>query len=101
AHGLYGEYFGTTDFRELRTSRIDPVINFQWGTGTPAPGVSADSFSVRWTGWVVPPVSGVHAFYVTGDDGVRLRVNGALLVDHWQVQGATERSGRIQLVAGT
>jgi len=101
AHGLYGEYFGTTDFRELRTSRIDPVINFQWGTGTPAPGVSADSFSVRWTGWVVPSVSGVHTFYVTGDDGVRLRVNGALLVDHWQVQGATERSGRIQLVAGT
>ncbi|HEY9845679.1 MAG TPA: PA14 domain-containing protein, partial [Candidatus Caenarcaniphilales bacterium] len=44
--------------------------------------------------------SETYTFYVTTDDGVRLWVNGKLLVDNWVDQGPTERSGTIALTAG-
>ena len=79
-------------------TRTDSVVNFNWGTGSPAASVSADTFTVRWTGSVQPLVSDTYTFYTTADDGVRLWVNNQLIVDDWQDQSATERSGNITLV---
>jgi hypothetical protein len=80
---------------------VDPIINFDWGTGSPDPIVPNDGFSVRWTGQVVPTYSETYTFYTRTDDGARLWVNGALLLDHWVNQGPTEWSGTISLSAGT
>jgi predicted phage baseplate assembly protein len=99
--GLYGEYFNALDFRERKLSRTDPRIDFAWGTGSPAPGIGADTFSVRWTGWVQPSSSGVYTFFTVSDDGVRLWVNGQLLINNWTDHAPTEdQSPPIQLVGG-
>ena len=54
--GLWGEYFNDpnngTHFVTRVLGKIDPTVNFAWTTGAPASGVTADNFSVRWTGQV-------------------------------------------------
>lgn len=99
--GLQGAYYSNQakTFNDPPTvTRTDATVNFDWGSGAPAAGVSVDTFTVRWTGAVLPPLSDTYTFYTTTDDGVRLYVNNQLVVDDWQDQGATERSGSITLV---
>ncbi|MBW7474088.1 S8 family serine peptidase [Paenibacillus oenotherae] len=99
-NGLLGQYYDNADLTNLITTRTDANVNFNWGTGSPASGVGSDTFSVRWTGKVAPLYTETYTFYTNTDDGVRLWVNGSLLIDHWVDQGATEYSGTITLNAG-
>jgi glucose/arabinose dehydrogenase len=98
--GLSATYFDNTAFTGTSVSRVDPTVNFTWGAGSPAPGIAADTFSVRWTGQVQPQVSGTYTFYTVSDDGVRLWVNGQQLVNRWSNHAAIEDSGTITLTAG-
>ncbi|MFN2384825.1 MAG: PA14 domain-containing protein, partial [Thermoanaerobaculia bacterium] len=98
--GLTGEYFDNQDFTSLKVTRVDPTVNFSWGSGSPASGVGKDTFSVRWTGQVEPEFSETYAFYTVSDDGVRLWVNGQLLIDNWTDHASTEDRGTIVLAAG-
>lgn len=102
--GLLGSYFNDPDGTFLSRpvlQRIDPLINFNWGQGTPEQErVDADLFSVRWTGYVEPFVSERYTFYPSTDDGVRLWVDEQLIVDQWVPQGITETSGSIELEQG-
>jgi hypothetical protein len=61
----------------------EPNIDYDWGTGSPAPGlVNSDYFSARWTRYIdVAP--GSYRFTVTSDDGVRVWVDGDLILDAW------------------
>jgi hypothetical protein len=74
-------------------------INKDWGSGGPGGGIGNDNFSARWVG-VVPLFAGRYTFTARADDGVRLWVSGANLVDYWRDQGATNRSGTIDLSSG-
>jgi RHS repeat-associated protein len=98
--GLTGRYFDNMDFTNLKLTRDDATVNFDWGVGTPHSSVGADTFTVRWEGKVEPRYSQLYTFYTLTDDGVRLWVNGQLLIDKWIDQGPTEWSGQINLVAG-
>src|SRR3954470_3889735 len=98
--GLTGLYYDNQDFTGTKFTRIDPTINFNWGTGSPMSGIAPDSFSVRWSGQVIAQKSETYTFYVRSDDGARLTVNGKVLVDKMVAQAATEWSGTIDLVAG-
>ena len=55
-HGLSATYFNNADFTGTTVTRVDPTVDFTWGAGSPAPGISANTFSVRWTGQVEAPV---------------------------------------------
>ncbi|MBA3937067.1 MAG: discoidin domain-containing protein, partial [Planctomycetes bacterium] len=59
-----------------------------------------DRFSVRWTGKVVPTVTGQVVFHTISDDGVRLWVDGKPLIDNWKGHGPTEDHGSATLTAG-
>lgn len=98
--GLKGEYFGAADLTVPLLTRLDSTVNFDWLLGAPAAGISADGFSVRWSGAVTPRFSESYTFYATSDDGVRVWVNGALIADNWSDHAPAEVSGRINLVAG-
>ncbi len=80
--------------------RTDARIDFTWGLGSPGGALPVDGFSVRWTGQVRPTTSGTHTFHVTSDDGVRVWVNGVLIIDRWIDQGTTTWSGSATLTAG-
>ena len=92
--GLQGDYFSDSALTNLQLSRIDANVNFNWGTGAVAPGVGPDNFSVRWAGKVVPRFAETYTFYTQSDDGVRLWVNGQLLIDDWNKHGSPSARGR-------
>ncbi|MBN1440887.1 MAG: Ig-like domain-containing protein [Anaerolineales bacterium] len=99
--GLRADYYNNLDFSgSPALTRIDPGIAFDWGGDSPAPEVNAAGFSVRWSGRVFPEFSEVYTFYTYTDDGVRLWVDGQLIIDHWTLQEATEWSGQIALQGG-
>jgi len=100
-HGNFkGEYYQGLNFDRLIMMRMDPEINFNWGTGSPVPTAPTDNFSVRWTGQVIAQYSEDYTFYTKSDDGVRLWVDNQLLIDERHVRSSTEDSEIMALVAG-
>jgi hypothetical protein len=78
-----GEYWSNRDFQGSPVQvRNDPVINFFWYGQSPAPGVSADNFSVRWSRQVNFD-SGLYRFYAEADDGIRLFIDGHPVINEW------------------
>lgn len=98
--GLRGEYFDNIDFTAPVLTRTDATVNFDWGNGSPAANIGADTFSVRWTGQVEARFNETYTFYTTSDDGVKLWVNNQLIIDNFRDQAPTEVSGSISLLAG-
>jgi len=98
--GLQGDYYDNMDFTAFVLSRVDATVNFDWGSGSPDPSIGADTFSVRWTGFVEPLYSETYTFYTTSDDGVRLWVDSQTVIDNWTDHAPTEDSGTITLSAG-
>lgn len=98
--GIEAQYFSGMDFNELVTTQTDVFIDFVWHDDTPSPAMEIDKFSVRWSGWIVPEHSEEYTFYTTADDGVRLYLDGRLLIEDWAHGGARENSNTILLEAG-
>ena len=98
--GLKAEYFDNIDFTNLKLTRTDATVNFNWGNGSPNAAIGADTFSARWTGQVQAKYSESYTFYTTSDDGIRLWVNGQQIINQWVDQASKEVSGKITLVAG-
>jgi RHS repeat-associated protein len=99
--GLWGEYFNNVSLTGLPAlTRTDSTVNFAWSGASPGPGVNGTNISVRWTGSVTPTATGTWTFYTDSDDGVRLWVNGTLLIDNWTYHGTTVDSGTISLEGG-
>jgi glucose/arabinose dehydrogenase len=100
--GYAAEYF---DNRNLQSApvltRADDAVDFDWGGGAPADGVPADNFSARWTKSLNVAEAGAYEFTVTGDDGVRLYVDGDRVLDKWIPQSRTTYSVTRQLTQGT
>ncbi|MDQ3707367.1 MAG: PA14 domain-containing protein, partial [Chloroflexota bacterium] len=98
--GLYGEYYDNADLTNLKITRYNTQVSFDWVHGSPDASIGADTFSVRWRGKVQATTSGTYTFYTESDDGVRLWVDGQLLVNNWTNHAPTENSGQITLSAG-
>jgi len=77
-------YFDNPDLSgEPALTRVENVIDHNWGWDSPGEGIPADSYSARWT----QPIyfqGGGYRFTTYSDDGVRLWVDGRLLIDAWQ-----------------
>ena len=98
ASGWLGQYFNNIDLVGQPTVvRSDAAINFDWGTGRPIDGINVDNFSVRWTR-TLDLEPGVYRFTTTTDDGVRLWVNGQLVIDKWQNQTVASYAADVEIV---
>ena len=99
--GLKGEYFDNMDFTNLKLTRTDAQVNFDWGTGSPNAAIGADTFSVRWSGLLLVPETGTYTFSTLNSDGARLYVNGVPVSDDYVDQATNWKDGAsINLTAG-
>lgn len=99
--GLKAEYYTDKNLATLKAVVVDPDINFDWGNrGLPMDGVAHNNFSVRWTGKIQPLYNEVYTFKTVSDDGVRLYINGRLLIDDWTTHSSKTDSAKIELQAG-
>lgn len=98
--GLKAEYYDDTNFSTLKMTRVDPTVDFEWGTGSPDKSIEPDTFSVRWTGQIIPQFSDTYTFTTTSDDGVRLWIDGQKIIENWTVHPPTDNRGAIALTAG-
>lgn len=69
--------------------RGETQIDYDWGSASPAANVVANGFSVRWSGNVSFEAGDSYTFSATSEDGVRVWVDGGLLLDQWREQSAT------------
>ncbi|ASA26033.1 glycosyl hydrolase [Paenibacillus donghaensis] len=101
-NGLTGEYFNNAELSgTAAVIRKDSNIDFNWHGEGPAEGIGKDSFSIRWIGKVKPVYSEKYTFSASSDDGVRVWIDGKLVIDSWQNQSGVGREGSITLTAGT
>ena len=110
AFGLKAQYF---DFASLSAqpdlsgrspdvSRIDDQVGYTYTTNvwTGLPLSMADSFASRHYGWLAVPSSGEYTLYLNSDDGSRLWLDGALVVDNGGPHGLREYSTTVTLAEG-
>jgi outer membrane protein OmpA-like peptidoglycan-associated protein len=98
--GLIGQYYDGENFERVMLIRYDPTVDFDWGHGEPGPGLPTEHFSVRWSGWLVAPVSGRYRFNITVDDGMRLWLNNHLILNEWRNQSVRQFTKAVVLKAG-
>lgn len=99
--GLLATYFTNLGLTGESLTRVDPRVSFYWEMGGPDPLVGDDTFSVRWEGWLQPPLSETYTFYLTADDGSRLWIDDEFLIDQWEIQDLTEWTATVPLTGGT
>lgn len=63
--------------------RAEANLDYNWGTGSPAPEINADHFSARWTRYIDVTTPTTFRFTATSDDGVRVWLDGALIINEW------------------
>lgn len=98
--GMKGEYFDNMNLSGKPVfTRIDSMVNFNFGTGSPAPGVPEDHFSIRWKGKIIPPDT-VHHVGISTDDGGRLYVDSKLLINDWTDHAEQPNSAEVDLKPG-
>ncbi|MCW5557601.1 MAG: Ig-like domain-containing protein, partial [Verrucomicrobiae bacterium] len=76
-------------------------LSFPYNTAPWFPGVQAEYVAGRFTGRLQVPEAGNYTFYLDSDDGSRLSLDGAVVIDHDGLHSASERNASVTLGAGS
>ena len=80
-------------------ARTDAALDFDWDNGSPDPRIPKDFFSARWT-QTAHFDAGIYRFHAIADDGVRLYVDGQVVIDEWGNNPGAELTSDVKLRAG-
>ncbi|WP_346858170.1 glycoside hydrolase family 3 C-terminal domain-containing protein [uncultured Draconibacterium sp.] len=99
--GVVGEYFNNAKLEgEPAFTRIDANINFYWEKNAPEPELNDDDFSVRWSGYLVPPVSGEFNIGCWGMPKLEVWLEGEKILAHSSEHHAFYHEKAVHLEAG-
>lgn len=87
--GLTAFYFANTTLLGEPVHSRTEAVDFDWGDAAPAPAVPADGFSVRWSGMIEAPSTGAYRLQTLSDDGVKVWIDGQLMIDNWSGHAVT------------
>jgi alpha-L-fucosidase len=88
---IYGSkpYKKMTEEKDVILERVDQVIDFDWVRNSPGKPVSEDDFTAEWNGFINPAFSEEYRFDAEADDGMRLWIDGKLVLDQWEPGSTT------------
>jgi beta-glucosidase len=99
--GLEGEYYNNMSLSGTPAMvRRDPDIFFDWEEKAPDSQMRSDSFSVRWTGVLVPKKAGRYILEVASDDGCRLSIDNKTVIEDWTDHAVRTNSAELFLEQG-
>lgn len=98
--GLKAEYFDNPNFEGTPKVRTDKTINFEPANQAPDPFLPPSPLSIRWTGKLVPNVTGEYVLSFTSDDGVRVWLDGELVIEDWNVHARRDEKAVVSLEKG-
>jgi uncharacterized protein YraI len=95
-------YYNSTDLTGavVFTETLPSGINVNWGTGSPNPAVNVDNFSARFTSTQLFN-AGTYEFVASSDDGIRVFIDGVLVLDRFIGRVLTTDRFQQTLTAGT
>lgn len=101
--GLSGEYIQGADnlVGDPILTRVDSVIDFDWSVESPDPSIDRESFTARWRGELSIPAADTYTLIANSNDGVRVYLNGAEVIEDWSTHSARDASTTLELEAGT
>ncbi len=91
---IYGAKAWTKSGEEKQVvlQRTDPQINFNWVRNSPGYPIMEDHFTAEWKGYLRPVISDKYTFSAQADDGMRMYINGKLVLDLWENATASSDS---------
>jgi beta-glucosidase len=99
--GVVGEYFSNAKLEgEPVFTRIDKNIDFYWESHSPSPVLPDDNFSIRWTGYLVPPVSGTYQIGSWGMPTFDIWLEGEKILRFNSEHHAAHHEKAVELEAG-
>ena len=99
--GLRGEYFANRDLAgEPVLVRDEERLDFVWTGGSPGEGLGATHFSARFTGKLLAPATGRYTIALRSDDGVRLYLDGELVISNWTIHAPTTDRAEVRMIQG-
>lgn len=90
---------GTPVFTRTEGNVADGFEHY-WGTGSPDPSIIENQFAVRWTGTAVFPESATYEFKTSSDDGIRVWVDGRLVIDSYFAKTFRTQTNYAYVTAG-
>lgn len=73
--GLTGKYYEGAAFDTLKSSRVDPVIQYELSSGAPALDLTPTGFSVTYEGKIKFDYSETYTLYLTHNDSGKLFID--------------------------
>ncbi len=99
--GVVGEYFANAELAgDPAFTRVDEAINFYWESNAPSAVLPDDDFSIRWTGYIVPPVTGIYNIGCWGMPTLDVWFEGEKILGHSTEHHAFHHEKAIELEAG-
>jgi len=99
--GLKADYYDGIEFDRYVATNYVEHIDFYWNQTPPVKGINPHVCSVRYTGRLKSPQTGVFTFSARVDDGIRVWVGGKLIINNWQLNDVGYSSGTIEMIADT
>jgi beta-glucosidase len=99
-NGLDAEYYNNKFLEGTPKKRIDVQVNLSNKDNPPDAFAPDGKKSIRWTGWLVPPVTGEYTLGVSSDDGARMWFNNKQMIDSWKDRGEILDSFKVKLEKG-
>ncbi len=84
-HGLLAEYYNGTDFETFVSKKYVNNIEEFWNETAPVNGIDPHYCSIRWTGKLVTSKTAIYIFSAIVDDGIRVWIDGELVINQWDL----------------
>ena len=82
--GVYAEYFNNPDCSGKPTyTAVEEKIQGYWHNLSPAPGITPENFSARYSGSISVPADGIYEFFIASEGFGKLYLNDKLFIDNW------------------